>query len=228
MPKGCIFCGGAALTREHVWPAWFLKEHAKTPVVMERTGSRTVTLPMATLQLVLRRVCASCNNEWMSRLENAAKPLLSPVIRGLPDERIYYHQDERQVFSQPPHIPPTETIVLVGALEQEPHVVSGSAGKSDLLRLSTDEKVGKWSRATITLGALLLQVRSDRYKQETGREMIVWPPPHSSRTEWIWPIQHATVNFPPAPPLSVMEFNEFMGKAPDPRGESQQDKPSGR
>ena len=218
---------------------------------MERTGDRAITLPMAKLELVLRRVCESCNNDWMSRLENAAKRLLSPMIRGeavsldrnaqaivarwsvktamllehtlgLPDERVYYRPDEREAFSQPPHIPPTETIVLLGGLKQEPHVVSGWAGQSDLTRLSTAETVGKWSRATITLGAMLLQIQSDRYKQETGREMIVWPQPHYSRTEWIWPIQHASVNFPPAVPLSAMEFAEFMGQAPDPRGRSQQ------
>jgi hypothetical protein len=30
----------------------------------------------------IRRVCASCNNGWMSRIEAAAKPVLLPMIRG--------------------------------------------------------------------------------------------------------------------------------------------------
>ena len=39
---------------------------------------------MALEQLKLRRVCASCNNEWMSRIENLVKPVLSELIRGQP------------------------------------------------------------------------------------------------------------------------------------------------
>jgi hypothetical protein len=36
----------------------------------------------STLGIRLKVVCATCNNEWMSRLELAAKPWLLPMIQG--------------------------------------------------------------------------------------------------------------------------------------------------
>ncbi len=38
------------------------------------------------MELVSRRVCASCNSGWMSRLETWARPILTPMILGQPTE----------------------------------------------------------------------------------------------------------------------------------------------
>jgi hypothetical protein len=91
-PEKCIFCGGGNLSKEHFWPEWasvllprypdnrrieqvFTTENArlvKPPEVRARQGhSWTKTI---------RAVCRRCNNGWMSVLEKAAKPILTPLI----------------------------------------------------------------------------------------------------------------------------------------------------
>lgn len=48
------------------------------------------------LDLTVNRICAGCNNGWMSRLETEAKPLLSPLIDGR-DRAIW--SDEQAIIS---------------------------------------------------------------------------------------------------------------------------------
>lgn len=87
----CYFCGlPGCITKEHVWPQWL-----NDGVDVERTRSartlgfgRTahdaftefptlnVTKQGSVFTSKVREVCRTCNNEWMSRLETAAKPLL--------------------------------------------------------------------------------------------------------------------------------------------------------
>jgi hypothetical protein len=81
----CTYCGGSPLTNEHAWPRW-LQEEILAPgsEVSLRWGS---ALPLERidrkgLQAKVRRVCASCNGGWMARLEERAKPLLLPWVRG--------------------------------------------------------------------------------------------------------------------------------------------------
>jgi hypothetical protein len=88
----CIFCSNPANSREHIWANW-LKDYVprtqinydeariwvnadgrKEPSLRHRAGdprSRS-----------LRIVCAACNNGWMSRMQERAKPILVPLIRG--------------------------------------------------------------------------------------------------------------------------------------------------
>jgi hypothetical protein len=95
-PGKCIFCERGNLSKEHFWPEWasallprysdahhveqlFTFENTnllKSPDVRSRQGhSWTKTI---------RAVCRSCNNGWMSALENAAKPILTPLIATQP------------------------------------------------------------------------------------------------------------------------------------------------
>lgn len=87
--RTCAFCGyRGALSREHVWPKWLEK-------VIPRYGPRSETyleLPGVPRQhrgggqtftnVMVKRVCQSCNGGWMSRLEQQAKSVLSEPIRG--------------------------------------------------------------------------------------------------------------------------------------------------
>jgi hypothetical protein len=98
-PAGkCIFCEGGGLSKEHFWPDWassllphypdnrhveglFTSAQArwvKPPEVRSRQGhSWTKTI---------RAVCKGCNNAWMSELEEAVKPILTPLIATQPHE----------------------------------------------------------------------------------------------------------------------------------------------
>jgi hypothetical protein len=74
-PEACPFCDTTKdLTREHVWPDWYSK----------LLGARGATLRGAhvargRIDLTVP-VCRTCNNTWMSVLENDIRPLLVAMI----------------------------------------------------------------------------------------------------------------------------------------------------
>jgi hypothetical protein len=87
--RSCIFCGVRGLTKEHVLPRWlsevlpgegeFVVERVHEP----RNGIQSSSDWSApALNLTARCACADCNNGWMSDLEEAAKPHLTPMIHG--------------------------------------------------------------------------------------------------------------------------------------------------
>lgn len=92
---GCAFCGRpwgvAHKSKEHVWPQWMRKHAGELPAQRSVTGvgfaldgdgryfenipEYSETRSASILHLVTREVCTSCNNGWMSGLEQQAKPL---------------------------------------------------------------------------------------------------------------------------------------------------------
>lgn len=87
--RGCAFCSGRPLTREHVWPDWVRRLVADAPAMPYRRRmefeSRTLEereFLLRPFALTVKAVCGVCNNGWMSRLEEAAKPLLMPGLHG--------------------------------------------------------------------------------------------------------------------------------------------------
>ena len=106
--RSCCFCGsqmthGAKRTREHAIPSWLeahlagddeavftaTVESGEHGGVLRRWSSRQ-------LNLVTKRVCASCNNGWMSRLETDAQPLLMTMLRG---HRRTFHRGGQAVLA---------------------------------------------------------------------------------------------------------------------------------
>jgi hypothetical protein len=98
-PQGrCIFCGGTGLSKEHIWSDWISgliqrnNEHGEYWGRMHRDGgSRDMqwTTPPANsarqgsvLQRKVRKVCRQCNNGWMSRVVDRAKPVVERMILG--------------------------------------------------------------------------------------------------------------------------------------------------
>lgn len=104
LPKRCIFCQKKAkLTKEDFFPQWFRElypapeesRNARLNAEVcwyerdESTGELVVVVAPAKLarpgdlaDQTLRVVCAACNNGWMSRLQQAAKPHLMSYIDG--------------------------------------------------------------------------------------------------------------------------------------------------
>ena len=91
--KTCIFCGKTPLSKEHIWPDWagsllpgsggyrtehFLQRH-RTRTTLQQTHNQR---PGHTKSSRIRNVCKPCNNEWMKTIEEAAKPILEPMIKG--------------------------------------------------------------------------------------------------------------------------------------------------
>jgi hypothetical protein len=87
MPRTCAFCGETArLTGEHVFGNWLSRIGLQLDPVAHRTGWPNligrdvgVTPPF---RRTVRDVCGQCNHGWMSRLEDAAKRVLTPCILG--------------------------------------------------------------------------------------------------------------------------------------------------
>jgi hypothetical protein len=92
--KPCIFCGEFAhLTKEHIWGDWIrayvpadANKHSIRDVEIIKGGTPDkITITNRTGSAIGSRrkiVCATCNNTWMSRLQNKAKPYLIPLLEG--------------------------------------------------------------------------------------------------------------------------------------------------
>lgn len=90
MERTCLACGdplaGGVATREHVLAQW-LAECVELPDVSfnlyrhhEDGGSDELLRSHGLNNLAIKRVCQRCNNGWMSRLEDRAKPLLLDLM----------------------------------------------------------------------------------------------------------------------------------------------------
>jgi hypothetical protein len=85
----CKGCGNEirnGMSREHVLPQWL---HKHVQVAGQNLDHRVADMagirPLRRHGLksfVVKVVCASCNNTWMSALETEAKPVLLPLIEG--------------------------------------------------------------------------------------------------------------------------------------------------
>jgi len=82
----CVFCGATPLHYEHVWPKWLLKQvfppNFKARKAFGRyPGLQSFNAKSVAVKLAL--VCQPvCNGGWMKNLEDNAKPLLRPWIKG--------------------------------------------------------------------------------------------------------------------------------------------------
>lgn len=92
-PGKCIFCEGRPLCKEHIFAAWMhpylsffgtktnhLVTDLNNGVFTPRSGK--LSRPGNLYSQRLRIVCDRCNNEWMSRLQTAAKPILIDLMQG--------------------------------------------------------------------------------------------------------------------------------------------------
>jgi hypothetical protein len=78
-----MFCERSASSKEDVWPVWLQKPFRsdKARIIAERQGDLLRSWKSRTAFQV-KRVCQTCNNGWMSQLENEVKPLFEAILRG--------------------------------------------------------------------------------------------------------------------------------------------------
>src|ERR1700733_4702477 len=77
----CLFCGDENLSREHTIAKWLRKTLEIQGPVLEHAE---IGPPRRwdTLALVLPDVCEGCNNGWLRRTEERARPVLTPMFFG--------------------------------------------------------------------------------------------------------------------------------------------------
>jgi hypothetical protein len=79
----CIFCGRKGGSAEHVFPDWITNVlPGDGPFTTSGSGKRTKE--SSRLAVTTRSVCIECNNTWMSEVETATKPVITPAILGKP------------------------------------------------------------------------------------------------------------------------------------------------
>jgi hypothetical protein len=93
----CPFCGGSSQSRssgEHIWPAWagpllpiraIKREHCHTGWEEFETVTeikRDYTRQGSPSAIKARGPCKKCNETWMSRLEDEAKPAILALTQG--------------------------------------------------------------------------------------------------------------------------------------------------
>jgi hypothetical protein len=93
MSKPRKTCGNTGMSKEHIWGQWLknyvrqdLLKHGMFTQVVNRPGTpNTEHLRIKSgdpLQSKVRVVCTKCNNEWLSEIQNRAKPHLIPLFTG--------------------------------------------------------------------------------------------------------------------------------------------------
>jgi hypothetical protein len=103
----CLACGttSSPASREHVFARWLLEELAAKDLAIglfRDLGNGTSQRQRSDIRLdsfKLKRVCESCNNGWMSGLEDLAKPFILGIIKGgrkLPS----FDEEERRTLAK--------------------------------------------------------------------------------------------------------------------------------
>ena len=103
----CIFCQSAQkLSREHVWADW-LRNYLQRPnkrafhfVSSSKTGGQItrgkLNRPGDLHAQRLQVVCKSCNETWMGKLQEAAKPIIVPLLN---DNWDYLGEREQRILA---------------------------------------------------------------------------------------------------------------------------------
>jgi hypothetical protein len=83
----CLFCGASEVTEEHLIAAWLFRAVQRTRrprinILRQNRTSGEFQDYYGIRQDTAEVSCRSCNNGWMSRLDNAAAEALKPLVRG--------------------------------------------------------------------------------------------------------------------------------------------------
>lgn len=97
--RECIFCGNKSLTNEHIYPKWLFQIVKLDTQTFKPTNFDIVIASTASSDTLLvnnqysdgreiryddfktKYVCGTCNNEWMSKLENLVKPIIEKIYQ---------------------------------------------------------------------------------------------------------------------------------------------------
>lgn len=93
--RKCIFCQGGNLSREHIWPQWasehlpnFPQESHEEKVYSFTQKTKLTGKPKhrktngRIWTKKIKVVCKTCNETWMSQIEEKAKAIILPIMTG--------------------------------------------------------------------------------------------------------------------------------------------------
>lgn len=183
--RTCMFCHKKDLTREDAWPLWLMKRFptSRTSYMdAERGGQKLGSWHMAEPKLPVKWICATCNNGWMSSLENKAKPVLESILDDKlkiidsscqstlalwavktamvleclsPNRTMFYSDDERQLMRATQSLPPRTSVWIANCINQ-PNIYSAARD----LRTTQDDNGVHAYVTTMAFGSLAFQIVS--------------------------------------------------------------------
>lgn len=235
----CEFCKRwGPLTGEHLgsdwlnraFPEWTIGSHEIGWSGGRNTVWKSEPKPgVFTFKVVA--VCEPCNNGWMSRLESAVIPTLTPMARGEGNVTLSRPAQRRLAFwiaktamvftmTEAPMVPtehyaflyrrrsrkdrdlPSDVRVLISACPNPQYIFK--------IQLRPPEKPASLAQPyaiAMNVGNLLMQITFDPGKTLTHLNDRFDP----RSLIQIWPIVHDEVKWPPQPPLDRLNYDAFIG-----------------
>jgi hypothetical protein len=139
--RTCLFCSGRPSTREDAWPQWLMKRFpaaSTARMFAERRGDQLGDWAIAKPKLVVKWLCGSCNNGWMSRLESKAKPIIEGILCEKINEIDTSVQRTLGVWA-------VKTAMVLQALDSRPHwFYSGEDREQMRLSRSIPPRTSVW------------------------------------------------------------------------------------
>jgi hypothetical protein len=230
--KHCLFCENYANSKEDTLPLWLLKIIGKNDDMIKAIHGLPIKIQKGSAVLRIRTVCETCNNGWMSKLEEDTIPVLRPLLLDLSiprssEEQIllatwamktgmvldsiykhvhFYQKDERQNLRENRTIPPG-TVIWIGRFFGN----GKHAGLADFsLDVMPDLKVAKGCVITFILGHVIFQILSVRCRADYKEQKINATYRSGRWNELltkIWPNTGSQITWPP--PLSFTLYSEF-------------------
>jgi hypothetical protein len=81
--KRCLFCENYANSKEDTFPLWLLEVIGKCDDMVKNIVGLPTKIQKGSAVLRIRTVCDTCNNGWMSQLEQDTIPILKPLLLDL-------------------------------------------------------------------------------------------------------------------------------------------------
>jgi hypothetical protein len=227
MPPRCIFCDNESGSEEHLWPDWMHKIVKFAPINIQEANGPIITGQDP--EQTINTVCHTCNNGWMSRIEQKNVPRLKPMLLNGPitidpggmkiltewavnramvaesikprsDNVNFYTREERVAFREKQTIP-DRTRVWIGALSNS-HI--GCHGTDYTIMLDDRKtRIGTGSVNTIYVGHFVVQTVTEHLHPPyvSDQKVFITPPPSGcdERLVEIYPNGPKKVDWPPKP-----------------------------
>lgn len=221
--RQCLFCDKEAHSLEDAWPRWITDQFRRpepAEVEAERNGVPLKPWRVRQPELTVRRVCRTCNNGWMSKLEERAKVVMQPMLSGqyvlldqaaqallavwsvktamvlealAPAEQWVYSQIDRERFRTLGELPWRTSIWLAA-------VVSSSSFLSTKNRHLGDGRLSAAS-TTMAFACVAIQVLTLRPPHDVGPQTVITAEVRKGAwrdaTVGIWPHKNDPAAWPP-------------------------------
>jgi hypothetical protein len=221
----CIFCNNVSGSEEHIWPAWIHRYKKFGPLKMqEGTGPQVIADDP---EQTVNTVCHTCNNTWMSQLEQKNIPSLKPMVDGKPIEidpgrqrllwewtiktamindstkirngnSLFYTAAERTAMRNNRTIP-GQTRIWLAQLDEDCHI--GIHGTDFTITDGNKTRFGEGAATTIYMGHFVVQVVTEHIKPEYANPDFrgVNPKPRNWDKKLIetWPKVSKKIPWPP-------------------------------